>query len=170
MQLNEIRDNQGARKARMRVARGMGCTKGKTGGRGYKGQKSRTGVRINGFEGGQMPIHRRLPKRGFNNHFRVDYAEVNLDSLQRAVDSKSLDAGKPVNAEALIAAGLLRNTDKPVKLLGKGALTAKLNIDVDHASASAKAAVEKAGGKVTVKPPVEKPISKKADKKADKKK
>lgn len=148
MQLNEIADNLGARKPRMRVGRGIGCTKGKTCGRGVKGQKARNGVAINGFEGGQMPIHRRLPKRGFNNHSRVEFDVVNLLDLQRAVESKKLDASKLVDRAALIEAGLVRSSSKFVKLLAVGSLTAKLKLQVCKASAAAIAAVEKQGGSV----------------------
>lgn len=150
MQLNEIKDNEGSRKRKMRVGRGIGSGKGKTAGRGYKGQKSRTGVRINGFEGGQMPIHRRLPKRGFNSLNRVEYAEVNLGALQKAVDAKTLDAKGTVSREALVKAGLVRSNAGLVKLLAKGSLTAALTIEADKASAAAVAAVEKAGGKVVL--------------------
>ncbi len=148
MQLNELKDNPGARKRRMRVGRGIGSGKGKTSGRGGKGQTARTGVAINGFEGGQTPIHRRLPKRGFNNYHRVEYAALNLGALQKAVDSGALDAKQPVNAEALVASGLIRKNTGKVKLLAKGALKAKLVIEVDAASEAAKSAVEKAGGSV----------------------
>jgi len=150
MQLNEIKDNDGARKKRMRVGRGIGCTKGKTCGRGGKGQTARTGVRINGFEGGQTPIHRRLPKRGFNNIHRVEYPVINLGTLQKAVDDGRLDAKKTVNAEALIAAGLIRTGSVAVKLLAKGELKVKLTLEVTYASKSAVEAVEKAGGSVKV--------------------
>lgn len=150
MELNQLKDNEGARKGRMRVGRGVGSGKGKTAGRGYKGQKSREGVSINGFEGGQMPIHRRLPKRGFKNPFRVSYETVNLRDLQRAVDAKMLDASKPVNAETLATAGLVRNKDSQVKLLGTGELKAKLNLDIAHASQSARDLVQKAGGSIKV--------------------
>ena len=146
MQLNEIKDNEGARKGRMRVGRGIGCSKGKTCGRGYKGQKSRTGVRINGFEGGQMPLHRRLPKRGFNNHSRTENETINLGDLQRYVDAGTIDASKPVTRESLAAAGIIRNNDNALKLLAKGTLKAKLTIEVDAASAAAEEAVKKAGG------------------------
>lgn len=150
MQLNEIKDNPGARKRKMRIGRGIGSGKGKTGGRGGKGQTARTGVRINGFEGGQTPIHRRLPKRGFTNIHRVEHPVINLGSLQKAVDTGSLDAKKAVNLEALKAANLIRSNATSVKLLGKGSLTAKLNLEVTLASKAAVAAVEKAGGKVIV--------------------
>jgi large subunit ribosomal protein L15 len=153
MKLSEIADNAGSRKKRMRIGRGIGSGKGKTGGRGGKGQTARTGVRIKGFEGGQMPLHRRLPKRGFNNIFRLDFAEVNLDRLQQAVDAKQLDAGAVVNAEALVKSGVLRRAKDGVRLLGRGELTAKLNIEVHGASKSAVAAVEKAGGTVKILAP-----------------
>lgn len=150
MQLNEIADNKGARKDRIRVGRGMGSGKGKTAGRGVKGQKSRSGVSINGFEGGQMPIHRRLPKRGFKNHFRVEFAEINLRDLQRAIDAGKLDAKKEINREALVAAGLVKARDERIKLLGNGTLTAKVTVAVSKASKAAIAAVEKAGGSVAL--------------------
>jgi len=153
MKLNDIRDNEGARKERLRIGRGIGSSKGKTGGRGVKGQTSRTGVAINGFEGGQMPIYRRLPKRGFNNIFRLDYSEVNLDRLQKAVDAGKLDAKATVNGEALVKAGVLSTVKDGVRLLGRGSLTAKLTLEVAGATESAKAAVEKAGGKVVVLAP-----------------
>ena len=116
MKLNELADNEGARKGRMRVGRGIGSGKGKTGGRGVKGQKSRTGVAIKGFEGGQMPLYRRLPKRGFNNASRQDFVEVNIGRLQKAVDAKKLDASKPVDGEALVAAGVIRRVRDGVRL------------------------------------------------------
>jgi len=150
MQLNELKDNAGARKRKMRVGRGIGSGKGKTSGRGGKGQTARTGVRINGFEGGQTPIHRRLPKRGFNNIHRVEFETVNLGALQKAVDAGSLDAGKTVDLAALQAAGLVRKAATQVKLLAKGALKAKITLQVDKASEAAKAAVEKSGGKVVL--------------------
>lgn len=148
--LNKITDNPGARKSRIRVGRGIGSTKGKTGGRGVKGQKSRTGVAIKGYEGGQMPIHMRLPKRGFKNPFRLDYNVVNLDDLQAAVDAGKLDAKAKVDVEALVKAGVLRRAKDGVRLLGRGELKAKLALEVAGASEAAKAAVEKAGGSVTV--------------------
>ncbi|WP_340589260.1 50S ribosomal protein L15 [Erythrobacter alti] len=150
MKLNEIRDNPGARKERTRVGRGIGSGKGKTAGRGQKGQKSRSGVAIKGFEGGQMPLHMRLPKRGFNNPFGKDYAEVNLGQIQRLVDDKKLDAKKTVDHAALKAAGVARGGKDGVRLLGKGEISAKLNFSVAGASKGAVAAVEKAGGKVEV--------------------
>ena len=153
MKLNDLRDNEGARKERIRVGRGIGSGKGKTGGRGVKGQTSRTGVAINGFEGGQMPIYRRLPKRGFNNIFRLDYSEVNLDRLQQAVDAGKLDIKATINGEALVKAGVLSTVLDGVRLLGRGTLTAKLTLEVAGATEAAKAAVEKAGGKVVVLTP-----------------
>jgi len=149
MNLNELKDNPGARKKRMRVGRGIGSGKGKTGGRGVKGQTSRTGVSINGFEGGQMPLHRRIPKRGFKNHMRCDYVVVNLGAIQKAIDAKKLDAGKVIDAEALIASGVLRRSLDGVRLLAKGEFAAeKLKFVVAGASAAAIASVEKAGGTV----------------------
>ncbi|NLS26020.1 50S ribosomal protein L15 [Sphingomonas sp. S2M10] len=149
MKLNELNDNQGARHRRMRIGRGIGSGKGKTGGRGVKGQKSREGVSIKGFEGGQMPLHMRLPKRGFNNIFAKDYAEVNLGEIQKAVDAGKL-TGTDIDHAALKAAGLARGGKDGVRLLGKGELTAKLNFTVAGVSAGAREAVEKAGGSVTV--------------------
>lgn len=147
--LNELRDNPGARKNKMRVGRGIGSGKGKTAGRGVKGQTSRTGVSINGFEGGQMPLHRRLPKRGFNNIFAKEFSEVNLDRLQAAITAGRIDAAKEIDTAALVAAGLVGKVAKDgVRLLGRGELTAKVTISVAGASASAVAAVEKAGGSV----------------------
>ena len=148
MKLNELRDNQGARKSKIRVGRGIGSGKGKTGGRGQKGQKSREGVSIAGFEGGQMPLHMRLPKRGFNNIFAKDYAEVNLGAIQKLVDAKKLDAKAVIDHAALKAAGVARGGKDGVRLLAKGELTAKLNFAVAGASKGAIEAVEKAGGKV----------------------
>ncbi|GLS99823.1 50S ribosomal protein L15 [Sphingobium jiangsuense] len=150
MKLNELNDNQGARKGRMRVGRGIGSGKGKTAGRGQKGAKARSGVSINGFEGGQMPLHMRLPKRGFNNPFAKDYAEVNLGAVQKVVDAGKLDASALVDHAALRAAGLARGGKDGVRLLGKGELTAKVSFSVAGASKGAIEAVEKAGGKVDV--------------------
>ncbi|OIR10034.1 50S ribosomal protein L15 [mine drainage metagenome] len=152
MKLNDIRDNAGARKARIRVGRGIGSGKGKTGGRGVKGQSSRTGVAINGFEGGQMPIYRRLPKRGFKNIFRLEYAEVNLDRLQTAITAGKINAAETITGEVLVAAGLLSATKAGLRLLGRGALTSKITIEVAGVTAGAKAAVEQAGGSVVLKP------------------
>jgi large subunit ribosomal protein L15 len=153
MKLNQLSDNPGARKRRIRVGRGIGSGKGKTGGRGGKGQTARTGVAINGFEGGQMPLFRRLPKRGFNNVFRLDLTEVNLGRLQAAIDAKRLDPKGTITGEALVAAGLLSRVRDGVRLLGKGELKTKLTIEVAGASKSAIAAVEKLGGSVVVKAP-----------------
>jgi large subunit ribosomal protein L15 len=150
MKLNDIRDNPGARKERIRVGRGIGSGKGKTGGRGQKGQKSRSGVSIKGFEGGQMPLHMRLPKRGFNNPFAKDYAEVNIGQVQKLIDDKKLDAKKVIDHAALQAAGIARGGKHGVRLLGNGELTAKVDLKVAGASKSALAAVEKAGGSVEV--------------------
>ena len=153
MKLNDLRDNFGARKRRVRVGRGIGSGVGKTSGRGQKGQKSRSGVSINGFEGGQMPLHMRLPKRGFNNIFAKDFAEVNVGAIQKMIDAGKLDAGKTLDAAALVEAGLARKSKDGVRLLGKGELKAKLTITVAHATKGAQAAVEKAGGKVTLVAP-----------------
>ena len=149
MKLNEIRDNEGAHKKRMRVGRGPGSGKGKTAGRGVKGQKSRSGVAIGGFEGGQMPLYMRMPKRGFNNPGALKLAEVNLWRLQDAVDAKKLDAKAEINADALIAAGVIRRAKDGVRVLGTGELKAKLNLVVWSASAGAIKAIEAAGGSVT---------------------
>ncbi|ESQ91903.1 50S ribosomal protein L15 [Asticcacaulis sp. AC460] len=151
--LNEIRDNEGATKNRMRVGRGPGSGKGKTAGRGVKGQKSRTGVSLLGFEGGQMPLYMRMPKRGFNNPFALKLAEVNLWRLQDAVDAGKLDASKPVDGAALVAAGVIRRELDGVRVLGEGELKAKLDLTVWSATASAVKAVEAAGGKLTQKRP-----------------
>jgi large subunit ribosomal protein L15 len=150
MRLNDIKDNAGARKFRVRIGRGIGSGVGKQGGRGGKGQTARTGVAIGGFEGGQMPLHRRLPKRGFNKWAQLDFNEVNIGTLQKAVDEGKLKAGQSVDVAALIAAGLLRRPKDGVRLLGAGELKAKLALTVNHASASAKAAVEKAGGSISI--------------------
>jgi large subunit ribosomal protein L15 len=150
MKLNDIRDNQGARKSRVRVGRGIGSGVGKTAGRGQKGQKSREGVSIKGFEGGQMPLHMRLPKRGFNNPFAKDYAEVNLGQLQKLVDAGTLSADGTVDHAALKAAGVARGGKDGVRVLGKGSLTAKLSLRVAGASASARTAVEAAGGTIEI--------------------
>ena len=150
MKLTEISDNKGARKSRMRVARGIGSGKGKTAGRGQKGQTSRSGVSINGFEGGQMPLHMRLPKRGFNNIFAKDYAEVNLGMVQKLIDAKKLDAKKVIDHAALQAAGAARGGKDGVRILGKGELTTKVSFNVAGVSVGAKAAIEKAGGSIEV--------------------
>lgn len=155
MKLNQIADNSGARKKRMRIGRGIGSGMGKTGGRGGKGQTARSGVRIKGFEGGQMPLHRRLPKRGFRNTpFQLKLNEVNLGKVQAAIDAGTLDAKATVNAEALVKAGLMRRAKDGVRLLGNGELKAKVAFEVFGASKSAVAAVEKAGGSVKILAPV----------------
>ena len=153
MRLNELKPNPGSAKKLMRVGRGVGSGKGKTGGRGVKGQKSRRGVAIDGFEGGQMPVHMRLPKRGFNSRNRLNYAWVNLGRLQKAIDSKALDASGEITEDTLVAAGLVRRKKDGVRLLAQGELKAKINIAVTGASAAAIAAVEKSGGKVNVLKP-----------------
>ena len=150
MRLNELKDNPGSRKMRVRVGRGIGSGMGKQAGRGGKGQTARSGVRLGGFEGGQMPLHRRLPKRGFNKRNRKEFNEINLGRLQAAVDAKLIDAGKPVDAAALLAAGVIRRTLDGVRLLGEGELKAKLALTVNHASAKAKAAIEQAGGSIAL--------------------
>jgi len=150
MKLSDLRDNAGARKPRRRVGRGIGSGKGKTAGRGGKGQTARSGVAIKGFEGGQMPLHRRLPKRGFTNIFRKRFNELNLDRVQQAIDAGKLDAAALIDVEALVAAGVLRRAKDGVRLLGGGELKAKVNIAVAGASKSAIAAVENAGGSITV--------------------
>jgi large subunit ribosomal protein L15 len=155
MKLNELSDNAGARKGRMRVGRGIGSGKGKTAGRGQKGAKARSGVSVNGFEGGQMPLHMRIPKRGFNNIFAKDFAQVNLGLVQKAIDAGKLDAGQPIDHAALKAAGLARGGKDGVRLLGKGEFTAKATFAVAGVSKGARAAVEKAGGAIEL--PAEQP-------------
>ena len=153
MKLNQIRDNKGARKQSMRVSRGVGSGKGRTGGRGFKGQKSRTGVSIKGFEGGQMPVYRRLPKRGFNNAaFRLSFVEINLGTIQKAIDAKVLDASQEINGVSLMEAGLIKNVKDGVRLLGTGKFTAKATIKVAGASEAAQKAVAAAGGEVILEP------------------
>ena len=147
MKLNELRDNEGATKNRIRVGRGIGSGKGKTCGRGQKGQKSRSGVAVNGFEGGQMPIYRRLPKRGFKNPFAKEFAVVNLDTIQKAVDAGKLNAAA-IDVAALMNAGVISKELDGVRLLARGAITSSVTISVNSASKAAVAAVEKAGGKV----------------------
>jgi large subunit ribosomal protein L15 len=164
MKLNDIRDNEGARKGRMRVGRGIGSGKGKTAGRGQKGQKSREGVSIAGFEGGQMPLHMRLPKRGFNNIFAKDFAEVNLGAIQKLVDAGKLDAKGTIDHAALKAAGVARGGKNGVRVLAKGEFSAKLSFNVAGVSKGAREAIEKAGGSVeviTVVPAAEKAAAKK---------
>jgi large subunit ribosomal protein L15 len=148
MKLNDLRDNKGARKSRVRVGRGIGSGLGKTAGRGQKGAKSRSGVSVFGFEGGQMPLHMRLPKRGFNNIFAKDYAEVNVGAIQKAIDSGRFTADGTIDQAALQAAGLSRGGKDGIRLLGKGSLSAKLAFRVAGASAGARSAVEAAGGSI----------------------
>ena len=150
MRLNGIKDNAGARKFRVRIGRGIGSGVGKQGGRGGKGQTARSGVAIGGFEGGQMPLHRRLPKRGFNKWRPEKFNEINLGALQKAIDDKRLDGGKALDLATLVAAGVLRRPKDGLRLLGEGEIKSKISITVNHASAKAKAAVEKAGGKLIV--------------------
>jgi len=169
MKLNQLKDNKGARQGRVRVGRGIGSGLGKTAGRGQKGAKSRSGVSIAGFEGGQMPLHMRLPKRGFNNIFAKDYAEVNVGLVQKAIDAKKLDAKGTIDHAALKAAGLARGGKDGVRLLGKGELTAKLGFKVAGASKGAREAVEKAGGSIELivpKDPAELAAAKKGSTKA----
>jgi large subunit ribosomal protein L15 len=153
MKLNQIADKAGARKSRRRVGRGIGSGKGKTAGRGVKGQKARTGVAVKGFEGGQMPLHRRLPKRGFKNVWAKRFNEVNIGRIQQAIDAGKIDAAATVDAEALVKAGILRRAGHGVRLLGDGELKAKVSFAVAGASKSAAAAVEKAGGSVKILTP-----------------
>ena len=150
MRLNKINDNPGARKFRVRIGRGIGSGVGKMGGRGGKGQTARSGVRIGGFEGGQMPLHRRLPKRGFNKWRPQDFNEVNVGGLQKAIDEKRFDPATPVDVAALVAAGVLRRAKDGLRILGDGELKAKLNVKANHVSAKARAAIEAAGGKITL--------------------
>jgi len=150
MKLNELRDNDGATRAKKRIARGPGSGKGKTAGRGIKGQKSRSGVAINAYEGGQMPLYQRLPKRGFNKPNRKKFAVINLDILQKFVDAGKIDAKKPVTEDVLVESGLVRRRLDGVRLLAKGEISAKLDLSVTGASKAAVAAVEKAGGSVTL--------------------
>ena len=160
MELNDIHDNPGSSKSRMRVGRGIGSGKGKTCGRGVKGQKARTGVAIKGFEGGQMPLHRRLPKRGFNNIFAKSYNEVSIGTIQKAIDAGKLDGKAAITVAALKDAGLVRRTLDGVRILGDGEITASVKLEVAGASKPAVAAIEKAGGSVTI-------VGKKAEKSAE---
>lgn len=150
MKLNQISDMDGATHSRKRVGRGVGSGRGKTSGAGHKGQKARSGVSINGFEGGQMPIHRRLPKRGFTNIFRKIYAEVNLQRIQTAIDAGRLDKGKPIDSDVLIASGIISKKRDGVRILAKGTLKDKVELHATGASKAAIAAVEKAGGKLVL--------------------
>ncbi len=164
MKLNQLSDNQGARKARKRVGRGAGSGTGTTAGRGNKGQKSRSGVALKGFEGGQMPLHRRLPKRGFKNIFAKKFAAVNIGRVQKAIDAGKLDIKQPIDAAALKAAGILKNPKDGVRLLAKGDLKAKVQVSVAGASKAAVEAVEKAGGSITIAVAARKSGSKRAPK------
>ena len=150
MKLNEIRDNPGARKARRRVGRGIGSGRGKTSGKGQKGQKSRSGVSLLGFEGGQMPLYRRLPKRGFHNIFRKNYRVLNLGRLQAAIDAGKIDPKEPITEEALVAAGLVKTRRDGIRILAKGEISASVSLQVSGASKAAVEAVEKAGGSISV--------------------
>ena len=169
MQLNQLSNNPGATKPRKRAGRGASSGLGKTAGKGQKGQKSRSGVSLAGFEGGQMPLFRRLPKRGFNNIFRKTFREVNLGRLQAAIDAKILDASKPVNDEALRGAGLIKTARDGVRLLAKGELTSKIDVEIAGASKAAIAAVEKAGGSVKLSEPLKADRPPKGQAKRDKK-
>ena len=153
MKLSDLKDNEGSRKSRRRIGRGIGSGRGKTGGRGVKGQKARSGVAVKGFEGGQMPLHRRLPKRGFKNVWAKKLTEINIGRVQEAIDAGKLDASAAVDMASLVKAGLLRRAKDGVRLLGSGELKAKLSFSVYGASKSAVAAVEKAGGSVTILAP-----------------
>lgn len=171
MKLNELQPKTGSVKGRMRVGRGIGSGKGKTSGAGQKGQKSRSGVAIKGFEGGQMPLARRLPKFGFNNtKFATNLVEVTLERLQRAIDNKKLDTKKDVTEDALIAAGVVRRKRDGIKLLASGELKSKINLTITKASAGATAAVEKAGGKITLIDKSVAPVKKRGEKEAAAKK
>ena len=150
MKLNELSDNRGARHARKRLGRGIGSGTGKTSGHGHKGQKSRSGVALKGFEGGQMPLHRRLPKRGFKNIFAKRYVAVNLGRLQQAIDQGKLDAGKAVDQAAIVAAGIVKNPRDGIRILAKGEIKAKVSLEVAGASKAAQEAVEKAGGSLKI--------------------
>jgi large subunit ribosomal protein L15 len=161
MKLNELQPNEGATKKRMRVGRGIGSGKGKTCGRGQKGQKSRTGVSINGFEGGQMPLYRRLPKMGFSNLFSKDFAPVSLAQLQTAIDAGKVDAKKAITSDILVKAGIARKNKDGVRLLGNGELKAKVTLQIGGATATAKAAVEKVGGSIEIVQREVKPVVRK---------
>ena len=170
MKLNELKPQEGSTKNRMRVGRGIGSGKGKTSGSGQKGQKSRSGVAINGFEGGQMPIYMRMPKSGFSNAaFTTNYAELTLGKLQAAIEEKKIDAKKTIDEDALVAAGVIRRKRDGVKLLTKGALTSKVDLKITKATKSAQAAVEKAGGKVEFIVNEVAPVKKRGEKAAAKK-
>lgn len=150
MRLNQIKDNPGSRKERVRIGRGIGSGMGKQGGRGGKGQTARSGVRLGGFEGGQMPLHRRLPKRGFNKINRKDWNSINVGDLQGAIDTKRIDASKPVDIATLVAAGVVRRPLDGLRILGEGELKTKISVSVNHVSAKAREAIEKAGGTINL--------------------
>ena len=150
MKLNEIKDNKGSTKSRKRIGRGIGSGTGKTSGKGHKGQKSRSGVSIKGFEGGQMPIHRRLPKRGFTNINRIIYAELNLDNIQKLIDVKKIDPQKTISYKTFLDLGLVKSKKPKIKILGKGVIKDNINIEVSAFSKSAKDSIEKIGGKVII--------------------
>ena len=150
MKLNSIKDNKGANQERKRIGRGIGSGTGKTSGKGHKGQKARSGVAIKGFEGGQMPIHRRLPKRGFNNINRVPNAELNIEKIEKLIDTKVIDPKKVINHKSLMKIGLIKSENSRIKLLGKGELKNKINIEVTSSSSAAKEIVEKMGGSVLI--------------------
>ena len=150
MKLNDIRDNKNAVKDRKRIGRGIGSGTGKTSGQGHKGQKARSGVAIKGFEGGQMPIHRRLPKRGFKNIFRTEMSEINFDKIERLIKDKKIDPSKVINAEKLLELGIIKKINNKIKLLAKGSLISKINIEVNASSISAKENVEKNGGVIRI--------------------
>jgi len=150
MRLNEIKDNSDAKQNKKRVGRGIGSGKGKTSGKGHKGQKARSGVAIKGFEGGQMPLHRRLPKHGFNNIFRKEYSIIGLDVIQKAIDSGKIDEKKLINAQVLKEKGVITKVKDGIKLLGNGSIKSKIEIEVAAASNSAKDAIEKVNGKISI--------------------
>jgi large subunit ribosomal protein L15 len=150
MRLNQIKDNEGSRKERVRIGRGIGSGMGKMGGRGGKGQSARSGVRLGGFEGGQMPLHRRLPKRGFNKINRKDWNALNVGDLQGAIDTKRLDVSKPIDIAALVAAGVVRRPLDGLRILGEGEIKSKISLTANHVSAKAKEAIEKAGGSINL--------------------
>ena len=165
MKLNEIKDNLGSTKSRKRIGRGIGSGTGKTSGKGHKGQKSRSGVSIKGFEGGQMPIHRRLPKRGFTNINRINYTELNLQNIQKLIDGKKIDPKKTISYKTLLDLGLVKSKNAKIKLLGKGDIKVKIDIEVSAFSKSAKESVEKIGGTVIILD--EKKVSLNQDKKTE---
>lgn len=165
MKLNELKPNKGAKKRKMRVGRGIGSGKGKTSGRGVKGQKARTGIAIKGFEGGQMPLHRRLPKMGFRNtDFARNLAELNLGALQAAIDAKQIDAKGQIDEDTLVKAGVVSRKKDGIKLLGNGQIKSKVSLKISGASKAAKEAVEKAGGSVEIIEVVVKPVVRKKPK------